>query len=344
MDLLQEEMFARGLRSGNGGKIYKSKIDRILRNPFYVGIIHVLSTGFTGPGIHEPLISTHLFEKVTAQREGRAKIKKTRHNLVYRAIIACGKCGRNLIGERQCGHVYYRCHTKDCPEKTTREEVLDQGVQSALSGIELTEQAIEMLKERLIETPKTTASKSEPTAIKSAKIKAQQDRLLDAYLKGSVDEDSYKSKHAELQLAAQKCREDQQSAGQTRQNQQNVARLLEYLKTLATTYLLANASEKRQLLEMAFSNLSVADKTPLFTTKNWLQYANFLQVVPCGGPDENHDRSDQRSRIPASNDIMDVLNCPEAQDLLKLLDQIHNRLKSEELPKQSSADHYRNAA
>jgi len=84
MEMLSHEMYARGLRSKFGGRIHKSKIDRVLNNPFYMGVIKIVTTGYTVPGIHEPLISTGLFEQAQRAKLKKSNKKKTKHMFLYR--------------------------------------------------------------------------------------------------------------------------------------------------------------------------------------------------------------------------------------------------------------------
>ncbi len=139
---LQEEMEGRGLRNERGQAITKGGIEKLLHNPFYYGLIRVGTTGDTYPGIHEPLISVRLFEEVEAVRAGKAGKKVTRHNHTYRGLFRCRHCNSTMPPELQKGHVYYRCHRRDCPTTCVREERITSAVIKFLSEVHLTDDAM----------------------------------------------------------------------------------------------------------------------------------------------------------------------------------------------------------
>ncbi|MBI2324565.1 MAG: recombinase family protein, partial [Chloroflexi bacterium] len=59
---LQQEMSRRGLRTRNGLSLSRANIARLLKNKAYVGVVRWGEVEH--PGIHEPLVSSALFEKV----------------------------------------------------------------------------------------------------------------------------------------------------------------------------------------------------------------------------------------------------------------------------------------
>jgi hypothetical protein len=83
----------------------------ILKNPFYVGLMRIVKTGQTFEGVHEPLVSTDLFQKAQDVLAGKRVDRSKTYVSTYSRIVRCGSCGYSLIAERQKGHVYYRCHT-----------------------------------------------------------------------------------------------------------------------------------------------------------------------------------------------------------------------------------------
>ncbi|MGC8977631.1 MAG: recombinase family protein [Candidatus Ratteibacteria bacterium] len=75
---LTEIMNREGLRDNKGEKIHKSHVHRILKNPFYYGEFYW--NGELKKGIHKPLISKELFDKV-------------------QKVLKCGKCGCAITAE-----------------------------------------------------------------------------------------------------------------------------------------------------------------------------------------------------------------------------------------------------
>jgi site-specific DNA recombinase len=119
-----------------GKKISKGYLHRILRNPFYTGKISFRGT--TGKGNFSPLIPDDLFTAVQNKLDGKRQIKDTVHSHLYRGRVIC-LCGRTLSGELQKGRVYYRCHNRDCSQKTIREDILDNCVSHFFQKYDVTQ-------------------------------------------------------------------------------------------------------------------------------------------------------------------------------------------------------------
>jgi len=324
MEMLADEMFERGLRSKHGGKIYKSKIDRVLRDPFYIGMIKVWTTGYLGDGIHEPIISAHLFEKVQDIRKRRTNRKKTKHNLVFRKMVRCAGCEKRLIGERQRGHTYYRCHTKNCPTKGLREERIDEALMVTLRGRELSAEAAKQLEAMIEQTMAKKAHKrnTEPIEIQRARLREEKYRLTDAYVSGLIDKEALQTKQEELLVQETRLVQTAENTQSEDEIRTHVAKIIEHLKSLVSTYLWANSSERRQLLDILTSNISVSSQNLLFETKQWLDEATVLHVVPYSGPSEDTLRSHQDLRGKEIQDVIDALNCLDAHVFCNLCDQI----------------------
>lgn len=111
---LRAELHRQGLRTRSGGPLNLCSITAMLRNPFYAGIIRLKTTGEHFAGVHKPLIAISLFQEVQAVLDGKLSKRAIKHEFLYRRLFRCGVCNTALIGERQKGIVYYRCHTSTC--------------------------------------------------------------------------------------------------------------------------------------------------------------------------------------------------------------------------------------
>jgi site-specific DNA recombinase len=102
------EMDARGLRSRAGNALARTSMEQLLGNPFYCGVIRIKKTGETYKGVHQPLISASLFQRVQDLKSGKYHKKVRRHSYTYRGLFRCASCGNKLIAESQktYGHLY----------------------------------------------------------------------------------------------------------------------------------------------------------------------------------------------------------------------------------------------
>ena len=128
-----------------GGKLLAlSMIQRILRDPFYTGII--TWKGDTYQGAHEPAITVEQYEEVQrlVRRQDAARPKK--HNFPYRALIRCGECGLLVTGEHKVNkygsrYTYYHCTKRNptlrCPQPAIDEKSMETQVTAFLDSIRI---------------------------------------------------------------------------------------------------------------------------------------------------------------------------------------------------------------
>jgi hypothetical protein len=183
---LTAKMRELGLANRRGTPITKNGIWIMLQNPFYIGLLALRRTKETYPGIHEPLIGTGLFDRVQQILHGRNVPRVVKHDFAFRKLFRCGTCRTALIGERQKGHVYYRCHTKGCPMTGIREEKLEEAVLGLLTQLQFREEAKAIFAAALRERGEQAGAEAKRSrtlfACQLGQITLRLDRLTDAYL------------------------------------------------------------------------------------------------------------------------------------------------------------------
>src|SRR3546814_7579794 len=86
---LCDDLNDRGFRTTSGKRITVTQLHKLLHNPFYAGLIVVGRTGETYPGIHQPLISMHLFQATQRTLRGKANDKAVTHDFLFRRMVRC---------------------------------------------------------------------------------------------------------------------------------------------------------------------------------------------------------------------------------------------------------------
>ena len=199
---LRKKLIALGLTNNRGGKPSINGVNKMLRNPFYIGIIHVSTTNETFPGVHEPLIITALFDRVQAILDGRLSARTQKHDYLFKRFLKCKHCGLSLIGEKQKGHVCYRWHTQRCPTIRIREDVINRSVQIDLALMEFDDDEFDEIKEALAELGPNIAEERDSViatlTTNKAKLGEKLNRLTDAMLDGLTDNDVFKEHRASL--------------------------------------------------------------------------------------------------------------------------------------------------
>jgi site-specific DNA recombinase len=202
IETILAEMTSRGLRNRNGKPLSADGIWLMLRNPFYIGILRIRRTGASFQGQHPPLISTELFEEVQAVLDGRSYTRLRKHDFLFRRRFMCKTCGRALVGSRQKGHIYYRCHKRACPTTSIREEGFDSAVRDALKAIQFPPELRAALDAGLAyrKGARETRLAAERASTQAAldAVTARLSRLTDAFVDGTVEEQLYLPRKREL--------------------------------------------------------------------------------------------------------------------------------------------------
>src|SRR3989338_7355044 len=100
LEELEREAGRWGLRSKSGKPVRKNVLDKILRNPFYYGVMRF--NGEHHEGCHPPLLSKVLFDRVQQALALRSK-PHTRGRVVFSftGFLRCGECGCMVTAELQ---------------------------------------------------------------------------------------------------------------------------------------------------------------------------------------------------------------------------------------------------
>jgi site-specific DNA recombinase len=293
---LASKLYRMGLRAKNGKAIQKNFLGRMLRNPFYIGIIQIEKTGQSFIGAHKPLISKRLFDQVQAALDGNFAVQRAKHDYPFRQLFSCKLCGKSLIPEQQKGHVYYRCQTKSCPTKCIRQEPVEAGVIEKLMAVQLDPEQHEYLAQKI------TAFKNDYLAhcnkevdsleIRIAQIKDRLGLLTDVYLDGTIEKDIFEQRKTALLMER---REIEDQIQDLRDGSpllgQRIDRLLELLKSAYSLYFSGLPEERREAILDVCSNRTLCEKRLDITLA-----VPFNQVVDCrkntsGGPPRANART-----------------------------------------------------
>ena len=202
LETLRFELHRRGLRQRTGKPLSLEGVSTILNNPFYIGLIRIKCTNQMFDGQHTPLVTKTLFDRAQAILRNRVNTKVLVHDFAFRRLLRCASCGYALTGERQKGHVYYRCHKRSCPRVSIREDDAFIELRWFHELIRFTDKDLRDMRDLVEETNGEAAARH---AIEEARIKRavglaneRLARLTDAVLDGLIDKDAYEERKAVL--------------------------------------------------------------------------------------------------------------------------------------------------
>jgi site-specific DNA recombinase len=263
---LTEEMFRRGLRTRGGGKVSKNALHDCLRNPFYTGLIKVRTLATVFVGQHSPIVSNRLFDMVQTILSGKSVKRQVRHFFLFRRMVRCHTCRNFLVAERQKGHVYYRCHTRECKQKPVREEDLICQFLEFLSLIEFNKAETEHFRKAITkyvdEAPRRIEKRRQEFLLRKDLIVARLGKLADAYVDGVFDRELFASK--QNALTSEKLQVEHELVRIGEKPDEAAAKLREFLElanSACSSFKSANNLERREFLEIVISNALVEGKT-----------------------------------------------------------------------------------
>lgn len=289
LNALVEKMYEAGLRNKNGGKISRNGMVCILKNPFYMRLIKIEKTSELFAGTHPPIVSKTLFDEVQAVFAGKLIRKKLRHFFIFRRIITCQSCQNSLIAERQKGNVYYRCHTINCQQKTVREEMIETKLLEIYKKLQFTDVEYECLKDEaekyLKDEPKRTAIAKKQLLMDIARIEIRLAKLADAYVDEVFDKETYFAKKNELIIKRQEIKEKLESKrGGEADSHKELQEFLELVKSVYLSYKTANPEEKREMVQITTSNLTVERKLVAIKLRKPFEMMLERPRFPVGSP------------------------------------------------------------
>lgn len=306
---LCEKLSELGLLNRFGKQITDNGLSMILNNPFYMGLIKIKKTGEVYEGLHKPLISKALFEQVQSILRGKVNSRSQKHEFLFRKIIKCALCGYKLIGETHKGHVYYRCHVKNCPNTGIREEAVSDAVDEKLATLVFSNAEKEQIALELWNLKrswhKARAEHVSTLLLKSDVVAERLSRLTDAFLDASIEKDLFEQKKTALLLERRQI-EDVLSKLRNRNGSipNELERFLELAGSAYSLYKTNDLEKQRRLLKNVTSNLAMQSKNVEFTLASPFAEIADRQKSVDGSPSQGTVRNTRRLLLK----LVDVLS------------------------------------
>jgi site-specific DNA recombinase len=200
-------------RKKSGGKpLAKSSMYKLVRNPFYYGLIRRTSNDKTleYQGSHQAMLSEEEFYRLQSII-GEPVPRPRKMSFAFSGMIHCGECGAMYSpyqkvkpsGKR---YVYYRCTKKsctvECSQKQMKEEQIDEQLLDILNTIKIPKEFADWATKWLayLNENKTTDRKVVNKTLQETYNDVQNkiNRLTDALIKDLISEDEFKTKKKQM--------------------------------------------------------------------------------------------------------------------------------------------------
>ena len=245
----------------SGARITRSYLERMLKNPFYIG--RFVWRGVEYKGTHKPLISADLFQRSQEAVTGRHKSKFRKHNFAFAGLLRCAHDGCIVTTELQKGqYIYYRCsHGRGrCSLPYMREEDLSDWLGELLKRIYVPETIVrgivDSLESDLGRSELRRQAKLAALHQRLSMVRTRMDQIYEDRLEGKIDESFWTRKQAEYREQERALEAELSTVGNAvlKQNVLTAARIFELANKAHFLYLTRNSAERGQLLKSVLLN------------------------------------------------------------------------------------------
>ena len=287
--LLAGKLNKAGFCNKSGNAISKNGLNTILKNSFYTGLIKIEKVGEIFAGIHRPLISQQLFDKVQDVLSGKQTDKKQSHYFVFRRLLTCESCRYKLIAERQKGYVYYRCQQANCPQKTIREELIEKELIPLLKKLGFTERENYYLKKAIKskygELELLKENKLQILNMQLEQCRVRLSKLTDFFVDGVIEQEIYLNKKNALVIEEKKLQDEISGFDEIQRTALTRAeQFLELVNRAYLSYQWGKEEERRDLVKFVTSNFFVRGKSVLIKLNLPFEMVVNRSSEPGGGP------------------------------------------------------------
>lgn len=269
---------------GSQPRFPRTSLSYILSNRFYIGELH--RNGQVFEGRYRRLIDRPTFDACQDILNGRNRRTGAPQHPLAGGLFRCAYCGQSITGERirrklKGGgvreHVYYRCANNhpgpDHPTVRWKSENLEDAIVTDLAKLRMpTPEVASWFRTELCAAVKdlTGYRRQQATALakRKSELATMQDRLLNAYLAGTVEEERFQSKSNELKAEAAKADEALGQLGDTDPTRGETAvALFDWTQRAADHWLGSNDSVRRQILDSVCLNRNLGDVSLVATKR-----------------------------------------------------------------------------
>lgn len=256
-------------------EMYKSKIEKILKNPFYIGLREYNGEMYSHK--YETIISKDIWDMCEDIRNGRGLHKHkgkmaTKHG-IYRGLLTCRRCGCSITPEKHTkiqkngnkhSWIYYHCTGAKGKHKDTwiEEKELTKQFAEVYEQIQIPEEDLLNMTKTLKDAHQGKINfNSEMFDEYNRQIKRLEDRIEQAYidkLDGSITQDEYDNFRRKFRNEQQDYKDKLTRLEQADESYYITASLL--LELASRSYELFIGSEtddKREIIQLTLQNLSL---------------------------------------------------------------------------------------
>lgn len=294
---LQEWLKDKNIISKNGTDISLSRINNILNDPFYYGLIRW--HGESKIGKHAPLINKQLFDtcQYILAKHRHFLVRERKYDFLLRGFAYC-TCGMRLVGDyslirsshKKLG--YYHCQKRYstlCRQKYVQSKVLEQQVEDYIKKLEFDDEFIAQVQQKaddfLNAGKQNTQSAGQGLVNQKTGLEIKRNRIEELVVNGTMDKETYNRKHTEVvqQIDNLQTQIDEVEV-ESKLDRPLIDEVLNLTRNIYSTYKSAPDPLKRHYLRFFYDSLTINNKaikeakpTPIFDA---LLCGNMVRLRP----------------------------------------------------------------
>ncbi len=283
-----KQLLNRAIKRGLTSKLkeikpHVSTVERLLSNPFYYGVMKYDGEFYPHP--YEPLITKELFDKCQELRQDkrRSNIKtpKSEKGFIYSGLITCKHCKcvySPQLTPKENGREYmYLRPTKsqgDCEHcKRTKEEIVTKQIVELMKSIYIPDEALKLMKDDIVKFIHKNQSEDKKGFTKLMKQQqniqdAMDDNFNDRVHKKSITQNQYNEMNGLLKQEMVQIKNTLFTYNNYKETFKDTAMaIFELAHDAMNLFLNADNNQKRELINILYSNLTLDGKKLGYTLK-----------------------------------------------------------------------------
>lgn len=254
-----------------GSPFTKSAIYKILKNPFYAGVIEW--EGNTYPGKHEAMVTLSEFERVQELLKRPGKPRRKTHDFPYTGLIQCGECGFAVTAEHKTNrfgshYTYYHCSWRrldyKCTQRSISEKRLEEQIAQFVEETSLPEKFHNFEMERLdhltAEDQELLLKQKRALENRAAALDRQLANLKKLRIRDLLDDAEFLEERQSLTRERIQVAQEIEKLGQDSERFEPVRLLVHFSKEAASRFRTGTPHEKRFILQILGSNPRLRDR------------------------------------------------------------------------------------
>lgn len=280
---LREHTIAWGLRTVQrkriGGKYLTiAGVHRILRNPFYAGLL--LWNGKTYQGAHTSALTIDEFRRLQTLLKRPGKPTTQKRSFPFTGLIRCGECGFMVTAEEKINkygsrYIYYHCSKRRldyrCRQRSIDAATMNEALETVLRSLVIPDRLHRWVLEE-IETAAKTRQAEQALQIRTLERQYDeatraQTNLVTLRIRDAIDDAEFARQREALQLDQASLHHRLQLAQQGHNWFEPAKAVISFSNRAVSWFAEGDDQRKRQILRAIGSNFLLMDKKLRFEAK-----------------------------------------------------------------------------